>query len=136
MSKYVMGSFKSVPQAKQMVDQLISDGYPADSISVVADRTLVLGLDEMGPAFVTDYDFEEPTEGEAAWTHLKKFFMREDQDDENYKGHWQDIRNGSIVVTVDKDKVPEKKHQYTQEQDSVYWLSVCGGPIDVDDTHL
>lgn len=105
MKKYIMGTYASTTDAKDAVEKLRQQGYPANSISVMADRTMVTDLGDVGVAVEDDMAYTSADEN--TWGRIKGFFGREEKDHGAVQTHRKDLQSGKILVLVDHSLVPE-----------------------------
>lgn len=126
MTKYVIGDYTNQADAENIVDSLIEDGYPTDSISLVANTTVMDQLTDAGLAVDTNYIDED--DDESLWQRVKDFFGFDNDDDEYRQGisvYRQDIENGNILVLVEDEDLSDDMKAQLATMDSNYWQNCC-----------
>lgn len=92
-------------EAKELVVDLIDEGYPAESIYVIADQDAANELDDLGIR-IENYDYTSGND-ETVWQRIKDFFGFESKKYDGDLAMYRDsLRNGDILVLVDDSYAP------------------------------
>lgn len=120
MAKIVMGNFADTLDAANQVEDLLAQGYPRDSISVIANRAAGMELADDGIAIEPDFDY---VNDETMWQRIKNFFGYESEDENlrSISAYRDDIRNGHVLVLVEDGIVPTHLHEDMLASDMSYY---------------
>lgn len=112
MGKFVKGSYATIDEAEQAVDELVAQGYRRDLITLVTNESTRDSLSN--PADVTvNTEHAEDSDDESWWDKVKDVFTEDtyneaNQNDPGYQAdedvlnpYKDDINNGYVVVLVD-----------------------------------
>lgn len=108
MAKTVVGNYSNAIDARNKVNNLIEEGYPLNSISVIANRSMASELDDTGVTIERDFDYVDGVTDETLWERIKSFFGRNNDrlHDANLVEYRDSILNGDVLVLVDDYLLP------------------------------
>lgn len=108
MAKTVVGNYAGATDVKYLVDRLISEGYPPESITVIATKAVAKELDDTGVVVERDFQYIDDASDETLWDRIKAFFGADNT--KVYEGdiaaYTSSIRNGNTLVLVDDAYAP------------------------------
>lgn len=105
MNKKVMGNYITAEAAMERVNTLVSQGYPLDSISVIASRADEDMFRDEGIAVEAGFAYTDGANDESVWQRIKAFFSGEDArlHEKDLTEYRDSIRNGNVLVLMDED---------------------------------
>ena len=111
MSKVVVGDYRDVDTVEARVEDLTNQGFPSDSIGLIANQAVMEDLRDLGVAVDTDFNAgESDADNEGVWDRIKHSLGFEDDEAGSNQlgmdGYRQDVLAGNILVLVDEDKIP------------------------------
>lgn len=126
MAKTVVGNYANATDALNYVNTLIDQGYPKDSISIIANKSAADTLMSTGVKVERDFEYVEGATDETLWERIKAFFGRENTrlHETSLADYRDSILDGNVLVLVDDDMLPES---LTDHFDSTY-------SVDMDNT--
>lgn len=122
MSKTVVGNYVTTTDAISRVNDLIAQGYPKNSISVIAGQNAAYTLENAGIVVEDGFEYVDGVNDESLWQRIKAFFSGEDSKlHENSLVAYRDsIREGNILVLVDDDDVPVTLNEHLETMKNGY----------------
>lgn len=110
MKKIVVGNYITVIEAKNRVNELLAKGFPADSLSVIADRDAAEILSNTGIKVERAFDYVTDIPDETLWEKIKSFlgFGADKENEINIAEYANSIRAGHQLVLVDEERVPTR----------------------------
>lgn len=113
MGKFVKGSYATIEEANQAIDELATQGYNKELITLVTNKETRDQLPELKNVGVNTDHAEDD---ESLWDKIKDFFTADDSgyeiDEEVLEPYQDDIDNGKIVVLVDDFTTEEGARDY------------------------
>jgi len=126
MTRYVVGNYTNESDAQKTIDELITDGYPEESLSVIANRRVMDQLIEDDIAVDTDFEYDD--NDESLWERVKDFFGFDDDDEQYREGlevYRDDLRKGNILVLINDEEAPASLKNKLATLETTYWESCC-----------
>lgn len=126
MSKFVKGSYLTIEEAKIAVDEVVSEGYDRNLITLVTNKKTADTLpNDLDVGVSTEHSGKNEEEDESFIDKVKHLFSSDDDDqtinstDEGYEAdeavlneYKDEISNGSIVVLVDDFGLEPGAHDF------------------------
>lgn len=108
MSKTVVGNYTNTTDALAQIRSLMNQGYPQDSISIIASQEDAAVLQGTGVTLESGFEYVDGANEETLWQRIKAFFSGEDArvHERSLAAYRDSIRDGNILVLVDDDLVP------------------------------
>ena len=110
MPKTVVGLFPSTPQAEQVKNTLVADGYTASEIRVVANDDQDLSVSGVGASSDNGYTDTASGEGTSVGDKIRSFFRNFSGGDEHAHHHYATGLNQGgalLAVTVSDEKAAD-----------------------------
>lgn len=107
--KSVIGNYENVNDALTQVNSLLNQGYPTDSISVIASKSDANMFWNTGVTVEPEFESVDGVGEDTLWARIKAFFAGDNAKirDANLMEYRDSIMEGNVLVLVDDDMLPE-----------------------------
>lgn len=109
MSKIVIGNYVNIVDAAALVQKLLNEGYPNDSLSLITGKACLPELKEMEVKVQSEFPYAQDYTEDSLWEKIKSFLGFDEaaaESETSIAAYHEDLQEGNTIVVIDNALVP------------------------------